>query len=385
MRRQAVGAAVLLAACLGLPVASAGAAPDPVTPRLTVQPQATVAGLPVVVDGSCPVLPEPEPEPEPEPPEGPGDEVELQAPVAEFPSSTDLTWAGGGTTVKLTDLGEFTAPVSIAVPADADPGEYPVTSTCGGSATYEVLDAPTLEVTPDEAVRGQTVIATGTCPAPPGAVQVLLDGVEATAVAQQPDGRLGDVALAIPGDAADGEHVVTTSCGGRDTVRVSVPEAPETPATPGGPDPAELVAVPNLAGLTAEQAATVAAASGLVLDGAGGPGTVTGQSPAAGALVPAGAAVRIDLALDEPADFPLLPAAAGGGGLLLLLLAAAPLTVHRRRLRRERRWLDGDVEVTPGGRVPLPGAQLPGSAPGLDVRIEVHRHRWPPTPGGPAP
>lgn len=185
----------------------------------------------------------------------------------------------------------------VAVPAAAAPD--PVT--------------PRLGVTPDATVAGTAVEVVGRCPA------------------------LGDVAIAVPG-----EHVVTTSLGGGDTVRVSVPEAPGTPA------PAGSVTVPNLTG----------------------------------------AVVRIELATDEPpGSFPLLPAA-GGGGLLLLLLAATPLTVHRRRLRRERRWLDGDVEVAPGGRVPLPSADLPGSAPGLHVRIGVHRHRWPPAPphpGGPAP
>jgi hypothetical protein len=306
--------------------------------------------------------------------------VEPGGPV--WPLSTDLLVDGAVVATAAMTEGVFTPPLVIDIPADAGPGPHTLTTGCGGTATVEVLAAPTLDVTPAEAVRGQTVIATGTCPLGAEAVSVVLDDTDVTVVALGVDGRLGDVEVRIPDDAAAGVHSVTTSCGGSDTVTVSVPS---TPSPDPQPDPDELVPVPNLVGLTAGQAATVLDRSGLVLDAPGsGAGRVTGQDPAAGALVPAGSSVGIVLAADDAAAFPLVPVA-GGGGLLLLVLAATPLTVHRRRLHRERRWLDGDVAVTPGEPTPLPEPAVPGAEPGLDVRIEVHRGHWPPDQGGPEP
>lgn len=384
MQGRTAWAGLPLAVCLGLTAGPAAAVPDPVTPRLTVEPGRTVAGSTVVVDGSCPALP-----PVEDPPDDP---VELRAPV-EFPSATDLSWEIGGLTVKLDQGGEFVEPVAVVVPVDAEPRGYTVTTGCGGAQTLEVLAAPALDVVPAEAVRGQTVVVSGTCPAPPTPVPVFLDGEETTVVPEQPDGLFEDVAIGIPEDASAGGHTVTTSCGGSDTVTVLVPvdpppDDPDDPDEPGKPedpeDPDDLVPVPNLEGLTAGTAGRVLEAQGLLLAGVEGDrGVVTAQDPAPLTMVRAGTGVRVELAADD-GSFPFLPAA-GGGGLLLLLLAATPLSVHRRRLRRERRWLDRDVRVTPGRPEPLPGAPLTGPAPGLDVRIEAHRHRWPPRPGGSAP
>jgi hypothetical protein len=388
MRSRVILAAVLLAACLALPAGPAVAAPDPAVPHLVITPTETVAGASVSATGSCPEnepvgLRRPDVVPDPDEPT-----------EADYPDATELLLDGKpveGSPVPLDIGGEFTTRVPVPVPPGATPGELDVETGCGGLAQVVVLEAPTLDVTPSDAVRGQQVIATGTCPGPIGRVQVFLDEEEVAVVLQQADGRLGEVPVDIPADASAGTHTVTTSCQGSDTVEVSIPVDPDDPTDPEDPedpdpeDPTELVPVPNLQGLTAPQAATVLAAGDLVLaDGEVGPGTVTGQAPSAGELVAVGSAVSIELTVSDPSPFPLLPAA-GGGSLLLLVLLGAPLTLHRRRLGRERRWLERDVAVTPGSPTPMPGPESPGPAAGLDIRLVVRRRGTPPPQEGPLP
>jgi PASTA domain len=379
MRNRAVGAAVLLAACFGLPVGPAAAAPDPDTPQLTVAPAETVAGTTVVAHGSCP--------------QEPDSPVELRRPAAEPSDSGPPMVYPSGAVVSVDRLsfaqdvnlveGEFEEGVGIVVPPGTEPGQFTVTTDCKGSASFEVLDSPALDVTPDDAVTGQAVLATGTCPGPIGQVRVLLDGEDVTVVDQQSDGRLGQVEVPLPDDASSGTHTVTTSCGGSDTVEVSIPvESPDEPVDPDGPhgpvDPAAQVPVPNLEGLTAAQAATVLQATGLLLAGPGtGRGTVSDQDPDAGALVEVGTSVAIELAVEDDSSLPLLPAA-GGGGLLLLVLLGAPLSMHRRRLGRERRWLERGVDVRSHGPTSRRGPGPPRAAPGLDILIEARHQRWPP-------
>ena len=370
MRAHAVATAGLVLACLTLARPVRAAAPDPTTPRLTVDPVETVGGLPVAVTGSCPALP---------PPDDP-DVVEPQAPAVEFPSSTDLTSDFLDVTVKLSEGGEFLEAVLIEVPVDAEPGEHVLTTSCGGEARFEVLAAPTLEALPEEAVRGQTVLVGGTCPAATDAGALRLDGTAVGSVAPAPTGRFTDLGVVLPDEAEPGEHTLTTDCGGSDVVVVTVPDPPtDGPDPPLPPD--ELVAVPNLAGLTSAQAGEVLAGAGLVpADPAGGPGRVVDQDPAPGATVALGSAVSIELRTEAAGEgIPPLVVAGGAAGLLV---AGAPFALRGRRLGRERRWLRERVDVVPADAGPFPAAAPPGPAPGLDVRIEVHRARWP-VRGGP--
>jgi hypothetical protein len=118
--------------------------------------------------------------------------------------------------------------------------------------------------------------------------------------------------------------------------------------------PPQLVAVPDLTGLTPEEAGATVAAAGLALgNGADGAGKVQAQDPAPGTLVPVGTAVTLTLASSPPT--PWWPVAAA---VLALLLAVASGAFKSTRPRRDRRWLRKHMRLVPGA----------ASAPEFDVR-----------------
>jgi len=233
--------------------------------------------------------------------------------------------------------------------------------------TVTVLDAPTLSVTPEDAIRGQTVVATGTCESTVEETSLALDGVEVAVVRVQEQGLLGEVLVPIPDDADGGSHEMTTSCGGRATIVVRV----ATP--PAGPPPGDLVPVPNVVGLPREQAEAVLANAGLEFALQQGTGSVTGQEPTAGQLVAAGTVVTLEFTVSPPSPRPkwLLPV--GGGALAVGLVGGSLLGRQVHRVRTERRWLDTEAEVRSTGSGPRFDAPPPGRAPGLDIRLEVRR------------
>jgi beta-lactam-binding protein with PASTA domain len=118
--------------------------------------------------------------------------------------------------------------------------------------------------------------------------------------------------------------------------------------------PPPLVAVPNLTGLTLEDAGATVAAAGLALgNGADGDGKVQAQDPAPGTLVPVGTAVTLTLA--SSTETPWWPVAVA---VLALLLAVASAAFKATRPRRDRRWLRKHMRLIPGA----------ASAPEFDVR-----------------
>ncbi|HEU4541996.1 MAG TPA: PASTA domain-containing protein, partial [Jiangellaceae bacterium] len=119
------------------------------------------------------------------------------------------------------------------------------------------------------------------------------------------------------------------------------------------PPPPPLVAVPDLTGLTLEDAGATVAAAGLALgNGADGDGKVQAQDPAPGTLVPVGTAVTLTLA--SSTETPWWPVAA----TVALLLAVASAAFKSTRPRRDRRWLRKHMRLVPGT----------ASAPEFDVR-----------------
>jgi hypothetical protein len=105
---------------------------------------------------------------------------------------------------------------------------------------------------------------------------------------------------------------------------------------------------------------------------------ITGQQPAPGTQVRKGTPVAVVLAAATagPPAFPVV-AVVLGAAALLVLLAAAVVLLRARRLRRERRWLDEDVDVGVGGdgAPPTPPAGPDGSGPALEVRLVVVRQK----------
>ena len=300
--------------------------------------------------------------------------------------------------------------VEIVVPA-VDPGVYDVTTSCDGTAPFEVLQPPilpTLGLDPASGEAGDDVSATGTCPLPRDGVTLSFDGVAVSSGGVDPD--TGAFALAFAVLDVDGSSArVTTDCGGQATFTMLFPQAPGTPAqpvpgtparpAPGSPaqpgSPADpgtperspetpapptrvdtpegpRVKVPDLTGLTEEEA-VAALGDALVLGNpTGRDGRVEGQLPPPGTFVEPASAVAV--VLDEPPRsllWLLVPAA------LVLAMVGGLVARERKRVRRRRvgeeHWVQEQVRTE---------AQLQGVAlsdvpdhvvPGVDVRVEVRR------------
>jgi hypothetical protein len=370
MRNRTVAALTVLAAVLLPLVAGLAAAParaDPLgTISLTVTPAAAVTGGTVTVTGSCPQVAVPG---------KPG--------AFDWPPSTDLSgpFPIGAETLKLID-GSFTVIRRIAAPA----GQSTVTTSCGGSAPFTVLPAPILTLDPNPAKVGTQVTATGTCPligdviarrlpAVPTPIDLVLTAADGTptplgTLTQDPaSGSLQAATFPLPADLPAGNYAATTSCRGSIAFVIARPPAPTVTPTP----PAPRVRVPNLIGLTEQQAATTLGGD-LTLRGPTGTTRIVRQDPLPGALVLRGSAVTVELAV--PAQ--VAPAASStplvvGIAVLVLLLALLGAAIPRgRRHRRERRWADDvTTTLTPGSWAlpPVPDAPIPS----VDVRVDVRR------------
>jgi hypothetical protein len=302
--------------------------------------------------------------------------------------------------------GEFD-PVDFDVPA-VGTGGHAVTTDCGGAASFDVLPVgvipATLELDPAQGKLGVDVTATGTCPLDHSDVTLFLD--DRTVATTDGDPETGEFQVVFPMLGLEGPtHTVTTSCGATEEFTVLFP-SPSTsrvgPGTGGGqgtstaprgrpnrprsqlPTPTAIdtpqglrIVVPDLTGLTEDEVIT-ALGDQLTLDQrTGGPGVVTRQLPLPGTLVEPASEVSILLAEPEVAAlqsgtnrFPLAVVTILVGALISALLFGDRV---RRRHARERRWVDTDVRTELETAEPALPDVPDGSAPGLDVRLELHR------------
>jgi hypothetical protein len=173
-------------------------------------------------------------------------------------------------------------------------------------------------------------------------------------------------------NAGSGTSAGPDTRGRPDRPRSQLP-TPTPVDTPQGPR----IIVPDLTGLTEDEVITALGDLLTLVDRTGGPGVVTRQLPLAGTPVEPASEVSVLLAEpeqvaleSETSRFPLAVLIVLGVALIGALLSGERV---RRRRARERRWVDTDVRT----ELETAEAALPdvpdGSAPGLDVRLELHR------------
>ena len=135
--------------------------------------------------------------------------------------------------------------------------------------------------------------------------------------------------------------------------------------------------VPNLLGLSVDQARTSLARLDLDLDAPEGDGRIQQQDPPADTPADPGDTVTVELVAAAVDDgYPTRTALLLAGGLLIALLAGAA-GAHQVRTRRPRRWAAQHVRIR-SGRVPrqLPPPPMP-TEPALRVRVETRTGHGP--------
>lgn len=233
------------------------------------------------------------------------------------PSQVAVSW-DGTEPLGVADVTAGTAAVSFDVPGSATSGGHQVIASCVGDPT--LTDARPFEVTAQ---------------AEPAVVPDLAGRRRAAAVA-----RLVDAGLAA--GAIEGKGVVRRQ---RPAAGSKVPAGTEVDLVlrPGG---ARLVTVPELRGLSRDDAASRLGASGLRSGDVAGRGDrVVDQTPPAGDRVRRGTAVAmtVDVAADA-ADAPTLPGGwrtVTGAALVLALVffGLVPSVARSWRVRRDRAWV----------------------------------------------
>jgi hypothetical protein len=127
--------------------------------------------------------------------------------------------------------------------------------------------------------------------------------------------------------------------------------------------------VPDLTGLTEDEAVATLGDQLVLGNRTGRDGRIERQVPAPGALVEPASAVTV--VLDEPAPnllWLIVPAV-----LVLTLTGGLVAERVRRRRVRERRWIEDQVRTDVRPQVAAV-SDVPGHAvPGVDLRVEVHR------------
>lgn len=122
-------------------------------------------------------------------------------------------------------------------------------------------------------------------------------------------------------------------------------------------EPIPVLIVPDVVGMTVQQARTTLERAGLQLDAPDIDGRVIGQRPRAGSSAVPGTTVAVTIAVPPPPHRRLLVAAASAG---LLAVGASAITGQRWR---RRRWIARHVHVTtsrdPGNAVRCGGAATP--------------------------
>jgi hypothetical protein len=304
--------------------------------------------------------------------------------------------------------GEFGS-VDFDVPV-VELGSHDVTTDCGGRASFAVVPVgvipATLELDPAKGKLGVDVTASGTCPLDHPDVTLFLDG--RTVATTGGDLKTGDFEIEFPMLGVKGPtHTVTTSCGASEKFTLLFP-SPSTkrpgpganagsgtsagPDTRGRPDrprsqlptptPVDTpqgprIIVPDLTGLTEDEVITALGDLLTLVDRTGGPGVVTRQLPLAGTPVEPASEVSVLLAeaeqvapISETSRFPLAVLTVLVGALIGALLSGERA---RRRRARERHWVDTDVRTELETAEPAIPDVPDGAAPGLDVRLELHR------------
>jgi|tagenome__1003787_1003787.scaffolds.fasta_scaffold20953307_2 hypothetical protein len=238
-------------------------------------------------------------------------------------------------------------------------GAARVTTDCGGAADFTVTVRqqqgppvlPGTTVDPGTSVPPGTTVAPGTTAAPGTTVAPRTTAAPGTTAA--PRTTAAPSATAAPTRVPPTDRPPTTA------TQVSTPEGPK-------------IVVPELTGMTEDEAIAALGDSLVLANPTGHNGHVRRQVPAAGTLVEPASAVTVVLAAGSRASFlPVLLIAA-----LVLAIAAATVVSQRARRRRtrERRWVDEqvrtDLQVETPALSPVPDVAVPG----IEIRLEVHRH-----------
>jgi hypothetical protein len=251
--------------------------------------------------------------------------------------------------------------VGAAVPAGTPAGEHAVRTGCGGAGTFTVVAAPaapTLVVTPARAQLPVTVTVRGTCAPGTTSVRLLVDGYEGGALdVAQATGEIQPITLELGTGTPVGVHRLTTTCGGSATFTALAAPATAAPTTPARTTPAPttaapstgaprttapsattsaspaLVRVPDLVGLTEQQAVHALGDQLHLAATADTRGRIRAQQPAAGSLVPPGSAVTAEFGTASPSRVPWVVAGAAAA-LLVVVLVTAWVLLRRRGGRR---------------------------------------------------
>jgi beta-lactam-binding protein with PASTA domain len=318
----------------------------------------------------------------PEVPEGPGDpeggdyggDVEVAiygGPVGD--GQVAFFW--GGDQLGVVDVSDGSASMTFAVPESAAPGDHQVYTECtvdGGlnASTSFVVEppvvpqAPVVSVDPTSGPPGSSVtaVATGYGGCPPsglddvgdGQVAFLWDG-DQQGVVEASDGS-ASTTFAVPESAALGDHQVLTRCLGDDELNASTRFTVEPPVE-------APVIVPDIIGMSVEEATDRLVAEGLALGDVSGVGDVVdSQDPPAGEEVPVRSTVDVTVVRVEPQPV-VVPDLVG------LNVAEVPGVLAERGLVLGSQSGDGEVVRSQN---PEPGSLVPpGSAVNISVETEV--------------
>lgn len=273
------------------------------------------------------------------------------------------------------DVGDGSASMTFAVPESAAPGNHQVHTECTFDGDLNVSTSfvveppfvphePVVSVDPTSAPPGSSVtaVATGYGGCPPSGLDDVGDGQVAffwnsdeLGVADVGDGS-ASTTFAVPESASPGDHQVVTRCLGDDELNASTRFTVEPPIE-------TLVPVPNIIGMSVEEATDRLAAGRLALGQVSGlGGIVDSQDPAPGQQVPVGSTVDLTVVRVDPQPV-VVP------DLIGLNVAEVPGVLAGLGLVLGSQSGDGDVvrsqEPEPGSPVP------PGSAVNISVETEV--------------
>jgi PASTA domain len=315
-----------------------------------------------------------------------------------------------GDQLDIVEVSGGSASTTFAVPESAASGEHQLRSQCLGdddltASTRFTVEPPveTLVIVPN--IIGISVeeatarlVADGLALGDVSGVGDVIDSqdpppgeevpggstVEVTVVAVEPElvlvpNLVGLNVAEVPGVLAERGLALGQRSGDGDVVRSQNPESGFL-VRPGSAvsvsvesaiPPPLLVEVPDLTGMTVDEARVAVAAVGLeVGNSPGGSGIVEGQEPDAGTLVPVATAVSLTL---EGTRRPWWPIAAAA----LATLLGAALSAHQvTRSSRDRGWLRRHMRLVPRA-APAPGLDITESrtemeSPTLVVRLEPH-------------
>jgi len=273
------------------------------------------------------------------------------------------------------DISGGSASTTFAVPDSAAPGEHTVHTRCDidielTASTSFVVETrvepqgPLLLLEPTSGPPGTdvTAVATGYGRCPPAGLDDVGDGQVAfywdsdeLGVADVGDGSASRT-FAVPESASHGDHEVATRCLGDDELNASTRFTVEPPIE-------TLVPVPNVIGMSVEEATDRLVAERLALGQVSGlGGIVDSQDPPAGQQVPVGSTVDVTVERVDP-QLVVVP------DLIGLNVAEVPGVLAGLGLVLGSQSGDGDVvrsqEPEPGSLVP------PGNAVTISVETEV--------------